>query len=121
MAMHFRSIAAVLMLAAPLIPHAAHAQGEWPDDCKLVRMAQLPMTLEEDHISIPAQVNGKDVTLAIDTGGFASSLTDEATERLGLVRHRMNSVIIRDMGGKVADEYVGVEKFRLGNLERGGV
>jgi predicted aspartyl protease len=84
-------------------------------------MATLPMAVHADHVSIPAQVNGNDVTLAIDTGGFASSLTQAAADRLGIVRHRMNNVVIRDMGGKVADEYVQVNKFRIGNLERGGV
>lgn len=119
--MHLRPIAAALTLAALVIPGAAFGQGVWPQDCKLVRMAQLPMTLKSDHVSIPGLVNGKDVTLAIDTGGYASSLTRTATETLGLVRHRMNSVIIRDMGGKIADEYVRADSFRLGNMQRDGV
>jgi predicted aspartyl protease len=112
---------AMAVLAALGFPDAAFAQGAWPEDCKLVRMAQLPMTFKNSHISIPASVNGKDLTLAVDTGGYASSLTKAATDNLGLVRHRMNSVLIRDMGGKVADEYVRVDNFRIGNLQRGGV
>jgi predicted aspartyl protease len=119
--MHFRSVAAALILAALMIPHAAFGQGAWPEDCKLVRVAQLPMTLKSNDATVPGLVNGKTVTLAIDTGGYASSLTKTATDNLGLVRHRMNSVIIRDMGGKVADEYVRVDSFRIGNLERDGV
>jgi len=121
MAMNFRLMAAALALTIPLIPHAAFAQGAWPEECKLMRMAGLPMTVKFNHLSIPAQVNGTDLALAIDTGGFASSLTEAAIERLGLVKHPMNSVIIRDMGGKIADEYVRAEKFRIGNLEKDGV
>jgi predicted aspartyl protease len=112
---------AMAVLAALAFPNAVFAQGAWPEDCKLVRMAQLPMTFKNSHISIPASVNGKDLALAVDTGGYASSLTKAATDNLGLVRHRMNSVLIRDMGGKVADEYVHVDNFRIGNLQRGGV
>ena len=120
-AMHLRLIAVALILAALAFPRAALAQGAWPEECKLVRMAALPMTMQYNHVSIEGQVNGNKVTLAIDTGGYASSLARAAVDRLGLVRHRMNSVLIRDMGGKVADEYVKVDKFRIGNLERGGV
>ncbi len=119
--MHFRSVAAALILAALIIPHAAFGQGAWPEDCKLVRMAHLPMTFKANHVSVPGLVNGKEVTLAVDTGGYASSLTKPATDNIGLVRHRMNSVTITDMGGKVADEYVRVDSFRIGNLERDGV
>jgi predicted aspartyl protease len=112
---------AMAVLAALAFPNEVFAQGAWPEDCKLVRMAQLPMTFKNSHISVPASVNGKDLALAVDTGGYASSLTKAATDNLGLVRHRMNSVLIRDMGGKVADEYVRVDNFRIGNLQRGGV
>lgn len=118
--MRFR-LSWTVILAALAFPHAAFAQGVWPEDCKLVRLAQLPMTSKNNHISIPASVNGEDLALAIDTGGYASSLTKAATDKLGLVRHRMNSVLIHDMGGKVADEYVRVDNFRIGNLQRGGV
>lgn len=115
--MHLRSVLAVLDLAALFIPQAAFGQGAWPEDCKLVRMAQLPMSFKSNHVSIPASVNGKDMTLAIDTGGYASSLTKTAIDNLGLVRHRFNSVLIRDVGGAVADEYVRVGSFRIGNLQ----
>lgn len=119
--MHLRLIAATLILAALVVPQLAFGQGAWPEDCKLVRMARLPMTFKSNHASISGLVNGKDVTLAIDTGGYASSLTKTAIDNLGLVRHGMNSVLIRDIGGKVADEYVRVDSFRIGNLERDGV
>lgn len=109
------------MLAALVFPDAAFAQGTWPEDCKLVRMAELPMTFGAGHAMIQGQVNGKDVAFILDTGGFASGLTKPTIADLGIVRHRMNSVIIRDMGGNVADEYVKVDDFRIGNLRRGGV
>src|ERR1700678_2413032 len=118
--MHLRPVAVTLLLAL-LIPQAAFGQGAWPEDCKLVRMAQLPMTLKSNHVSISGSVNGKEVALAIDTGGYVSSLTRTAIDNLGLVRHRFNSVLIRDFGGNIADEYVRVGSFRLGNLQRNGV
>ncbi len=97
--------------AALAIPKMACAQGAWPEDCKLVRMAGLPMTFKAGHVLIQVKVNGQDVPVLLDTGGYASSLTRTTVTRLGIVSHRMNSVIIRDMGGEVADEYVRVEDF----------
>ena len=35
------------ILAALVCPNAAFAQGEWPEDCKLIRMAELPASVPE--------------------------------------------------------------------------
>ena len=74
--------------AAIALPVHAEERPDWPADCKLERLAQLPMTLISGHVTIPASVNGKDVTLGIDTGGPFSSLTLAAAHRLGNVGHR---------------------------------
>jgi hypothetical protein len=86
--MSLRAIVAALILAALIFPKAASAQDGWPDDCKLERLVQLPMTMKSGHVTIPASVNGKDVTLGIDTGGPFSSLTLAAAHRIGNVGHR---------------------------------
>jgi predicted aspartyl protease len=118
--MHLKLLAASV-LAALAFPNAAFAQGEWPEDCKLVRMAQLPMRFGAGHVMIPADVNGKEVAFIVDTGGFVSGLSRKTIAQLGIVPHRMNSVVIRDITGKVADEYVRVDQFKIGNLSRDGV
>ena len=86
--MPLRAIAAALILAALIFPKAASAQDGWPDDCKLERLAELPMTMKSGHVTIPAAINGKEVTLGIDTGGPFSSLTLAAAHRIGNVGHR---------------------------------
>jgi predicted aspartyl protease len=116
--MFFRSIAVSLVLAALAIPHAALGQEAWPQECKLVRMLQLPMVAKGNHVGVSGSVNGKTVTLAIDTGGYASALTKTAADALGLERHGLNLVTIRDMGGNFANEYVHVDSFKVGNLRR---
>src|ERR1700761_9095970 len=103
--MHFRLLGSAFF-AAFLLPHSANAQGTWPEGCKLVRMANLPLTFKGGHPIVPAHVNGKDMTFMVDTGGFSSSLARTAVTALGLVSHRTDAVVIRDVGGKVADEYV---------------
>ena len=57
-------------------------------DCKLERLAELPMTMKSGHVTVPVSVNGKDVTLGIDTGGPFSSLALAAAHRIGNVGHR---------------------------------
>ncbi len=87
----------LIIFAAVSVP--VHAE-EGPDrsaDCKPVRMAQVPMTLQSGHVIIPASVNGKDATLGIDTGGPFSSLTLAGAHRLGNVGHR-DHVQIGELG-----------------------
>jgi hypothetical protein len=86
-----RQVIPVALLAASAaisLPVHAEERPDWPADCKLVRIAQVPMTLKSGHVTIPASVNGKDVTLGIDTGGPFSSLTLAAAHRIGNVGHR---------------------------------
>jgi predicted aspartyl protease len=82
----FRVVCAVsIILSLP-----AHA-GERPDGpaaCGPERLAELPITMKSGHLTIPARVNGKDVSLGIDTGGPYSSLTPAAARRIGNVGHR---------------------------------
>lgn len=114
--------AAILFAMAAALPAKALAQGAWPEGCKLTRMAALPMQLGEGGLPlIPVQLDGKDVRMGVDTGGFATSLTRDTVADLGLVTHRMDSVIIHDVGGKIADEYVRLKDFKLDHLERGGI
>ena len=85
-----KSLGLWLLAISAVLPLPVHAEErpDWPTDCKLVRLAELPMTMKSGHVTIPASVNGKDATLGIDTGGPFSSLTLAAAHRLGNVGHR---------------------------------
>jgi predicted aspartyl protease len=85
-----RIILAILpvMSAALSMPAHAEERPDRPADCKQVALAELPMTLKSGHVTIPALLDGKDVTLGIDTGGPFSSLALAAAHRLGNVGHR---------------------------------
>ena len=81
--------AALLAVSVAIaVPARAEERPDWPADCTLERLAGLPMSLKTGHVTIPASVNGKDVTLGIDTGGPFSSLTLAAAHRIGNVGHR---------------------------------
>lgn len=86
--MRFRQIiwAALPVSFAAFSSPLAHAESgsDWPQDCKLERVAQLPMTMISGHVTVPASINGKGVTLGIDTGSFLSSLAMGSIRRLGV-------------------------------------
>jgi hypothetical protein len=56
-----QTIFKVLLAVSAVISPPVHAEErpDWPADCKLVRMAQLPMTMKSGHVTIPASVNAK--------------------------------------------------------------
>ncbi|HKD46885.1 MAG TPA: pepsin/retropepsin-like aspartic protease family protein [Rhizomicrobium sp.] len=76
----------VAISAAISVPVHAQERPGLPAECE--PLTQLPMTLISGHVTIPASINGKDVTLGIDTGGPFSSLTLAAAHRVGHVGHR---------------------------------
>ncbi|HEV7960474.1 MAG TPA: aspartyl protease family protein [Rhizomicrobium sp.] len=110
---------ALLVMAASIsLPVQADQQDAWPADCKLVPVAQLPMTLETGHVVIPALANGKDVTLGIDTGGFGTSLTKAGIARLGLLyAARLGAIIPAGGGAWVSEGDVHLDSLRIGDLE----
>ena len=108
--------------AEPVPVHAVTKQADWPADCKLVRVAQLPMTLKSGHVTILASANGKDLTLGIDTGGFGSSLTKAGVEQLGLPYSARLGAIIPAIGGAyISEGNVRLDNLRIGDLELGGL
>jgi predicted aspartyl protease len=112
---------AVILPALSLPVHAETEQGPgWPADCKLERVAQLPMTLKTGHVVIPASANGKDLTLGIDTGGFGSSVTKEGAGRLGMVAPyaaRLGAVVPGLGGLWTSEGNVRLNTLRIGDLE----
>jgi predicted aspartyl protease len=117
-----RAISAPLILAALIFPQAASAQEGWPEDCKLVRVTELPMTLKTGHVTIAASANGKDLTLGIDSGGFGSSLTKAGVGRLGLSYSARLGAIIPAVGGAwISEGNVRLDNLRIGDLALDGV
>ena len=69
--------AAFLMLAVP--PALAGEQK-----CQLVRLASLDMIPGAPHILVTASLNGQPLTMMVDTGGYATALTESKAKQLGL-------------------------------------
>lgn len=102
----------------PLLSPSAVKRDDWPQDCGLVRVARLPMTLNTGHVVIPASASGEPVMLGIDTGGYGSSLTKAGIDRLGLPYVAKLGAIIHAIGGAwVSEGNVRVDHLRMGELE----
>jgi predicted aspartyl protease len=52
--------------------------------CRLVRIAEWPVRFERDLPLIDGAINGKKISVLLDTGAYASILTKAAADRLGL-------------------------------------
>jgi predicted aspartyl protease len=119
-----RAILGELLLILFAIPLPVHAetQSDWPEDCKLVPMAQLPMTLKAGHVTILASANGKHLTLGIDTGGYGSSLTQAGVDQLGLPYSARLGAVIPAIGGMwISEGNVHLNNLRIGDLKLDGV
>jgi predicted aspartyl protease len=105
--------------AEPAPVHVEREQApDWPADCRLTPVAQLPMTLKTGHVVIPASANGKDLTLGIDTGGFGTSLSKKGIARLGLAYGARLGAMFPALGGAWTSEGdVHLNSLRIGDLE----
>src|SRR5262249_33300741 len=106
-----------LAIVAALVPAAASAQTPWPEECKLHRIASLPMTWVGDRITIPVSVNGTEEHFLVDTGGYVTSITQDAAASLKLEAHNIMMNRMADVGGKEASQYVWADSFKLGSME----
>jgi clan AA aspartic protease (TIGR02281 family) len=101
---------------------SANAVAEFPEECKLVRQAVLPFTLDKGHILVEVAVNGHPLHFMIDTGGVFSAISNEAAQAIGLHPSTLGQAFtIQDAGGAEVThiariEYISFAKFRSENL-----
>jgi predicted aspartyl protease len=111
--MRFRIILGSVLAAFSLA--AAHADEAWPHDCRLSPVARFPMTEHHGHVMIPVTVNGKTLNFIVDTGGYATSIGENAADALGMHKHGVHLNRIEDVGGKDASDYVVADTFQIGH------
>src|SRR5689334_18974839 len=85
--------AAVVLAAAG---QAAAADSK----CQLVKMLEVPVTMDGLKSTIPASVNGRETHFMVDTGAFFSVMTTDAAERFGLKKSVAPfGMSVRGLGG----------------------
>ena len=87
---------------------AVCAGGPALADCKLVRVADLPVTMRGHQPLITVKVNGKDARFIVDTGAFWNSITPGYAAKYGLsLGPAPFGLTIRGVGGSTMDISLG--------------
>jgi hypothetical protein len=89
---------------------AAGATGS----CKLVKIAELPIRVVHNKLVADGAVNGRPVSVMLDTGATATLITRPAADRLGLIRQKTRRRMA-GIGGESDVESALVDEFRLGD------
>ena len=92
---------------------AATAPAQWPAECRLTRVATLPMTEHDGHVMVPVAVNGTTLNFIVDTGGYVTAISARVADVLGMKRHGIRFNRITDVAGKAADFYVTADTFQM--------
>lgn len=87
-------------------------------DCKLVRVAEWPVQLERNRLTVQGAVNGQAVRVLLDTGSDTSLMQRAAATRLGLTRRSLPGYRIYGVGGESHAETAFVEEFSIGPAVR---
>jgi tetratricopeptide (TPR) repeat protein/predicted aspartyl protease len=86
---------APLALSALLV----FAAGAAAEPCKLGRIAQLPVTMENRQPLVHAAINGKDALFVADSGAFFSTLTPAAAKQFNLPLQSTEGMLVEGVGG----------------------
>jgi tetratricopeptide (TPR) repeat protein/predicted aspartyl protease len=100
-----------LCLVLPLLAHAA-------DDCKLNRLAVLPVTMDGLRPTVEAQINGTPALFTLDSGAFWSSLTPASAEQyqLHLDYSKVPGLYVQGIGGNFRAAVTTVKVFTVFNV-----
>jgi tetratricopeptide (TPR) repeat protein len=106
--MKFRSIRAVLAAAGLCASGPAAAAN-----CQMVKILEVPVTMEGLQPTVPAAVNGHETRFMIDTGAFFSVMSTDAADRFGLKKSVAPfGMSVRGLGGASrAAEAVRADEF----------
>ena len=103
--------ATALCLAATGTPAAAASR------CKLVEVAEWPVLSKSGSPIVEGSVNGRRVTIVLDSGGLTMVLRS-AADRLGLTRRVAAQYRLFGVGGESYVESTIVDEFKIGSLVR---
>lgn len=101
---------AVLMLAV----RPALADGK---NCQLIRLASLDMIPGSPHILVTASVNDQPLTMMVDTGGWATALTESKAKQLGLSVEIYPESRMMVYGGIKLNRFTTFAGFTLGRMK----
>jgi predicted aspartyl protease len=88
-----------------------------PGDCEIHKAAEIPLGSERGFITAPARLDGKPVTLLIDTGAEGTMVTPTAVTTLSLHADRHRTSIIHGTTGTITSRNVLLDSVEIGGME----
>jgi tetratricopeptide (TPR) repeat protein len=115
--MRFGLFTTAALTALAMAATAAQAATD-PSKCKLVKLAELPVTMENLVPLVPVKINGQEVHMIADTGAFFSFLSTTSADQLGIKgRSVPPGAVVIDVGGRESTVKIGNAKdFAFGDL-----
>lgn len=103
--------------AAALCLAAVGTQASAASRCQLARVAEWPVLSKVGSPIVEGSVNGRRVTIVLDSGGVTMVLRS-AADRLGLTRRIARQYRLFGVGGESYVESTIVDEFKIGSLVR---
>jgi len=106
------------LLCLPLLAACAGPpQADAPQACTVQRVAEVPVTLRDGFLTVPATIEDKPVTMLIDTGAERTMVTPGTVSALRLDRDRHRRTQIIGTGGSTISANAKVQSFGFGGYE----
>jgi len=100
---------------AAAVTLSAAGQAAAADKCQMVKILEVPVTMQGLQPTVPASVNGHETHFMIDTGAFFSVMTTDAADRFALKKSIAPfGMSVRGLGGNTrAAEAVRADEFNF--------
>jgi predicted aspartyl protease len=106
-----------LAFGLALLPAAARAADD-DGACHLLRVTSVDMSINaSSHITVPLTIAGRDLTVAIDTGGVDSMINQSVVDQLGLHSEIFTNVRVEMFGGRRIDHIATAHDIVFGGLK----
>src|ERR1700691_3566526 len=84
--------------------------------CRVVKVAEIPVTIDHNRAFIDAQINGQDIKAMVDTGTGMSFLWQNEAVRLGLPLREAARVHTYGVGGEARTFAAIAKRFQMGTF-----
>lgn len=108
-----RTVRVCMLLLFPAFAAGCAGHDEYAD-CHVTKLAEVPLVVERNFLFAPVSVNGKSLTMIVDTGTNASLVTPEAAQSLRLDDDPDRSTIFLGAGGTARSPNAMIREIRIG-------
>ncbi|PIB96044.1 aspartyl protease family protein [Caulobacter sp. X] len=79
--------------------------------CQVMKLAELPVTMEGPSPVMTAQINGREARFIVDSGAFYSTMSAGAAQELGLSINNLGNARLKGLGGETSLGVATVKEF----------